>query len=137
MVCAAIFTRRALEIESTYDKDLVSGEPYYVHRGYVTAAVLSAVASLEATINEFFVDAQNENSPIFEGVDPMIPRILAEYWEEIEGARILTKYQMALILASKRKFDRGLSPYQEVDSLIQLRNALVHYKPEWDTEQKE
>jgi hypothetical protein len=23
-----------------------------------------------------------------------------------------------------------------VDSLIALRNALVHYKPEWDTEQK-
>jgi hypothetical protein len=135
MVSAALFARKALEIETTHEQDLVSGEPYYAHRGYVTGAVLSAVASLEATINELFIDAQHGDPNTFKGADRMIPRLFAEYWDEIEGARILTKYQMALILARKGKFDRGGSPYQEVDSLIQLRNALVHYKPEWDTDQ--
>jgi hypothetical protein len=138
MVAAAIFARKVFEIEATHNhqKGLVSGEAYYAHRGYVVGAVFSAVASLEATINELFIDAENEHSPTFAGVDPMVPRLLTEYWEEIQGARILTKYQTALVLARKSKFDRGGSPYQEADRLIQLRNALVHYKPEWDTDQK-
>ena len=99
--------------------------------------MLSAVASLEATINELYIDARDANSPTFQGVDPIVPMLLAEYWEEIESARILRKYQLALILARKSKFAQGTSPYQEVDSLIQLRNALVHYKPEWNTELRE
>src|SRR5215217_3545989 len=137
MLAAAFFARQTLEIESTHSEDLVSGVPYHAHRGYVTVAVLSAVASLEATINEFFIDAENENSPTFAGVDSLIPRLLAEVWEEIESTSTLRKYQTALTLARKSRFDRGASPYQEVDSLIQLRNALVHYKPEWDTAQRE
>jgi len=136
MMAAAHFTRKALDVETKYT-NLVDGEPYFAHRGYVTGAVLSAVASLEATINELYIDAQDANSPTFQGVDPVVPKLLAEYWEEIESAKILRKYQLALILARKSKFDRGSSPYQEVDTLIQLRNALVHYKPEWDTELRE
>jgi hypothetical protein len=136
MVAAAYFARKALGVESNYT-DLVDGEPYFAHRGYVTGAVFSAVASLEATVNELYIDAQDANSPTFQGVDPIVPKLLAEYWEEIESASILRKYQSALILARKWKFDQGTSPYQEVDSLIQLRNALVHYKPEWDTDLRE
>ena len=136
MLAAAYFARKVLDIESNHT-DLVDGEPYFAHRGYVTGAVLSAVASLETTVNDLYIDAQAANSPTFEGVDPIVPALLAEYWEEIESARILRKYQLALILARKSKFDQGTSPYQEVDSLIQLRNSLVHYKPEWDTAQRE
>jgi hypothetical protein len=56
MIAAAIFARRVFEIEATEDhqKGLVSGEAFYAHRGYVTGAVFSAVASLETTINERF-----------------------------------------------------------------------------------
>ncbi|MEA1894385.1 MAG: hypothetical protein U9N36_04115 [Euryarchaeota archaeon] len=39
-------------------------------------------------------------------------------------------------MANKETFDRGKAPYQEVNDLIKLRNALVHYKPEWDTDLK-
>jgi hypothetical protein len=136
MVAAAYFARKALDVESNYT-DLVDGESHFAHRGYVTGAVFSAVASLEATINELYIDAQGVNSPTFQGVDPTVPMLLAEYWEQIESASTLRKYQCALILARKSKFDRGTSPYQEVASLIQLRNALVHYKPEWDTDLRE
>src|SRR5688572_13882813 len=102
MLAAAYFARKALDIESNHT-ELVDGEPYFAHRGYVTGAVFSAVASLEATINELFIDAENENSPTFVGADPLIPRLLAEVWEGIEEKRIstLAKYQTALILARK------------------------------------
>jgi hypothetical protein len=137
MLAAALFARKTFEIESTYPKDLVSREPYHAHRGYVTAAVLSAVASLEATINELFIDARDKNPHTFKNVDSSFPKLLAEVWDGIESISILGKYQTALILARKPEFDRGTPPYKEVASLIQLRNALVHYKPEWDTDQKE
>jgi hypothetical protein len=136
MIAAAYFARSALEIESNHT-DLIDGEPYFAHRGYVTGAVLSAAASLEATINELFIDAQNPGSPTFEGGDSRTPRLLAEgSWDEIERKPTLCKYQTALILAEKQEFNRGVPPYREADDLIQLRNALVHYKPEWDRDQK-
>jgi len=138
MVAAAIFARKVFEIEGTHDhqKGLVSGEPYYAHRGYVAGAVFSAVASLEATINELFIDAQHGDPNTFKGADPEFAPLLAERWEVVERWSILRKYQLALTLAKKQEFGREGSPYEEVDGLIDLRNALVHYKPEWDTDQK-
>lgn len=78
IVAAAYFARKALDIESTYT-DLVDGEPYFAHRGYVTGAIFSAVASLETTINELYIDAQEANTSTFQDVDPMFPELLAEY----------------------------------------------------------
>lgn len=39
--------------------------------------------------------------------------------------------QVALKLANKPPFDKGAFPYQDVALVIELRNELVHYKPEW------
>jgi hypothetical protein len=139
MVAAALFARKVREIEATHDhqKGLVSGETYYAHRGYVAGAVFSAVASLEATINELFIDAQHGDPYIRKGADPEFAPLLAERWKEVERWSTLRKYQLALNLAKKQEFNRDSSPYEEVDSLIDVRNALVHYKSEWDTDQKE
>ncbi len=42
---------------------------------------------------------------------------------------ILSKYQIFLIFCQKEQFDRGAQPYQSVKIIIDLRNALTHYKP--------
>ncbi len=47
---------------------------------------------------------------------------------------VLKKYQFALAAADKDRFDPGLPPYQDVNYLKELRNALVHYRPEQDTD---
>ena len=44
---------------------------------------------------------------------------------------ILEKYQMAIFLAGKEPLPEGREPYQPADLLIALRNALVHFRPEW------
>jgi hypothetical protein len=95
MIAAAIFARRVFEIEATEDhqKGLVSGEAFYAHRGYVTGAVFSAVASLEATINELFIDAQHGDPNTFKGADPEFAPFLAERWEKVERWSILRKYE--------------------------------------------
>jgi hypothetical protein len=136
MFAAAHFARSALEIESNYT-DLIDGKLHFAHRGYVTGAVFSAAASLEATINELFIDAQDPGSPTFEGADSRLPGLLAgTSWGQLEKKSTLYKYQKALSLAGKQEFNRDEPPYKAVDDLIELRNALVHYKPEWSTNQK-
>lgn len=52
-------------------------------------------------------------------------------------SKILERYQKVMKLRGIEPFERGLEPYQSVDVLIKLRNALVHFKPEWHDEQKE
>ena len=36
-------------------------------------------------------------------------------------------------LSKSMIFNKGENPYQDAFRLVRLRNALVHYKPEWDT----
>ncbi|MEQ0560843.1 hypothetical protein ABJI51_17285 [Amycolatopsis sp. NEAU-NG30] len=43
---------------------------------------------------------------------------------------VLEKYQLILQAGKKETFDRGANPYQNAALLIQLRNYVVHFKPE-------
>ena len=134
MLSAAHFARQSAIIEKNY-KDEITDELRAEHRAYVTGAIIVSVASLEATINEVFISAvDNEN--LFEDFDPTTPKALKELFDIVERSTILQKYQFVLIAANKEVFECGKSPYQAVDCLIKLRNALVHYKPEWDTDSK-
>jgi hypothetical protein len=39
-----------------------------------------------------------------------------------------------LLLKKKEPLERGATPFQNAADLIELRNALVHYTPEWSYE---
>ena len=136
MLSAAHFARQSAIIEKNC-KDGITDELRAEHRAYVTGAIIVSVASLEATINEVFISAI-DNDNLFKDFDPTIPKVLAEFWtwDIVERSSILEKYRCVIAVANKEAFDRGNSPYQEVNDLIKLRNALVHYKPEWDTDLK-
>jgi hypothetical protein len=98
------------------------------HRSYATASVLSAVAFLEATVNEIFLQ------PRLFGMTPALQRLFERLWDyQMANASVLTKYETALLLKGAPEFDRGKQPYQGVDLVIKLRNALMHYKPVWES----
>jgi hypothetical protein len=123
---------RAIEVKGISQGDEKSLQE---HRSYVTAAILSAVTYLESSINELYHEAENGDQTTLQGLDGRAFQMLDQFWREIERASILHKYQTALLVAGKSRFDQGNQPYQDVDSLIKLRDALVHYKPEWNDEQ--
>lgn len=104
------------------------------HGAFVSTAIFSAVSFLEATINELFDDAV-ENKERFDGLLYLDENLLMqmEDWWITKGikAPTLEKYQKILKLADKSKFNKGTQPYQDVKLVTQLRNSLVHYKPEW------
>lgn len=133
---AALFARQAFAIE----KDHVDEPPEQVlmdHRSYCLGAIISAVGYLEAAINELYLEAFDRNPNTFGKADPQLPRLMEEFWPEVEVHSILTKYQTALALARVPAYEKDKEPYQSVQALIHLRNALVHYKPEWDTDLEE
>lgn len=102
------------------------------HRAFVVGAIVSAVMGLEACVNEVYLDACDKSQKNLSGLDDVAMSLLSEWWPELERRPTLLKYQHALLLLRKPALSKGEDPYQDADHLIHLRNALTHYKPEWD-----
>jgi hypothetical protein len=96
-------------------------------RSYASACIMSAAASLEALINEFFIAPNG-------ALRSMLKDFESDFWGHggIEWKSVLEKYQVALEMLGKPQFDKGVAPFHEAWALVELRNALVHYKPTWD-----
>ncbi len=124
---AALFSWKVGDIEDQH-KDDEFGSFFEEIRSYSMACVISSVASLEAYANEIFID----HKEYFPEIDE---RIVVKFWELYEQKSILDKYSFVLFLKDKGEFNKGESPYQDIAALIKLRNALVHFKPEWDDQQ--
>lgn len=100
-------------------------------RAYVSAAVLSACAFLEAAINELFQDVADGHESYIQALSTQTRKAFEVYWEESEGrAEPLSKYQIALGLAGCDLLDRGAEPFQSAKLLVFIRNLLVHFTPE-------
>lgn len=132
---ARYFSEEAAHIEdSSTNLSKVDGSKHCC--AYVTGAILFAIAALEASINEFYLEALDENKNTLSGLNNSQLSALANQCVTVESLSVLEKYQEALKSIGQKEFDRGRNPFQDTDSLIHLRNALIHYKPEWDDEAK-
>jgi hypothetical protein len=100
-------------------------------RSYVSATVFSTVASLEAYANELFADAKDG----FISLADLDTSIINTVWDLSEEKSILDKYQVILSLCGREKLVPSSEPYQSIQTLIRVRNALTHYKPEWGNDQ--
>jgi hypothetical protein len=129
MLAAARFSREVHALESQH-KGQQFGDFWEGILHYATASVLASVASLEAYANELF----SEREKLFPAYSTALMNNL---WETYEQKPILEKFAFALLLLRKPDMDRGARPYQDVKILIELRNALTHFKPEWMNEPEE
>ena len=126
---AAHFAKLSYKKEDEYDDSQPSSELRDEHRSYVIGSIITAVCYLEATINELFTNVKyisrsNEWSPD-------VTQKMNEEWDKERSLQLIIKYERALCIVKSESFDRGAEPYQSAASLIFLRNALIHYKPEW------
>jgi len=127
---AALFARYSGRIEGEYDGNF-SGELLTEYLAYVTASIFTAIAFLEARINEFFADAGEKYSE--NPLDSDTKKLLAK-WESISKdyrIKMMDKFDIALMVAGKPIFNRGEKPAQDVALVVRLRNILTHYEPEW------
>ncbi|GAC85335.1 hypothetical protein GP2_033_00700 [Gordonia paraffinivorans NBRC 108238] len=109
-----------------------------------TNAVMLSVAFMEAAVNEVLQDlAEAEPGRVShrcKGIEPEAAPLIRALWvtpARLERAGILEKYQVALTATRKPEFDTSTNPYQSAVKLIALRNALVHFKPEWQMDDDE
>ena len=108
----------------------------YELRGLAMMAVVSAAGFVESIINGIFlavVDAQPMEAA--EGIAPKAVTAMKNLWNatrSIEREPVLDKYQAALAAVGKpqamRKGDRIC---QHVQTVLDLRHALLHYNPGW------
>jgi hypothetical protein len=65
-------------------------------------------------------------------IDESARRGLASSWSKIRSDHrigTLEKYQLALKAANRQPLQEGVLPFQNARSVIDLRNALIHYIP--------
>ncbi len=129
MLAAVEFARRSGVIEEEH-----RGEPlgsfYDEIVIHASSAIIMAVASSEAYINEVFGSPEES----FPGQDMAL---VEEIWVLVNQQSIIQKYQIALSLRSKPRMPEGNDPCQGMNIRIRMRNALVHFKPEWSDEADE
>jgi hypothetical protein len=91
-------------------------------------AVLFSAATLESFMSQAVFVAET-----WSHLNPKI-EVFAQFIGELEGretgSSLKTKYYMAHWIICGTPFDRGRSPYQDFDLLVDLRNALIHLKPD-------
>lgn len=131
LMSAARFARLCHKIEQENEGNRL-GSFYDEIISYVTAAVFASVAALEANINETFADAMDG----FISFQDLTSTELHKKWHLIERKPTLAKYQYALVMQKKDQMQENDCEYQFAYILIEVRNALVHFKPEWHDQQK-
>ena len=129
LMAAARFSRMCGEVESRHAGESF-GSFFDEEIAYVSATVMLATASLESNINEYLSE-----------MDHFFPELSSslrtDAYELLEKKSTLEKYQYAMSFKGKDKLPQREPPYQDASALITLRNALVHFSPEWDNEQEQ
>ena len=86
-------------------------------------AIVFSVAALEAFLNEA---AELAGDPYW---DHEAISTFADIMADVERFRLEAKLVLAGWIFSGKRLDKGQQPYQDFNLLIELRNSLIHYKP--------
>jgi len=94
----------------------------------VLEVIVLAAASLEAFINEYInwtVEALEKEDNESKRT---VTRLVKELVEESNRTEVKLKWQLTAHLLWQHLFDESKSPWQDFETLIRLRNDLMHYK---------
>jgi hypothetical protein len=138
---ARLMTRLCRERENRRVAEGLTGVDFQV-RSFAVTAIMESVATLEARVNEVWEAAASTElaaKPTVEGLTDETIDLLCVLRRTASLERSLStleKFDVVLACARKPATDKGRRPYQHVEPLIRLRNALVHFTPEmhWSDE---
>lgn len=138
---AALLARQCYQVEQRYDGSF-SSDLMADHWSYATGAIFAAASFLEATINEVFADTvDHPEGELAAPLDAMTKQLMADMWKRdiprTAHYQIIEKFQIALTLARKPLLDLSRPPFQDVQTLIIIRNNLIHFEPVWTSVEAE
>ncbi len=125
---AAYMTRQAAKVEAELTGD--AAPETVALKAYVSSALFSSVAFLEALANEIYADAIRPDGGHLSALDERDRLMIASLGEteSVQKASIISKYDLLLRGAGKTPLPSGCGPHQAVLTVIRLRNEIVHYK---------
>lgn len=125
---AAYLTRCAGKIEAGLT-DETSDEAVAL-KAYVSSALFSSVAFLEALANEIYADAIRPEGGHLSELAERDRSMMASLGEtdSVQKASILSKYDLLLRAAGKSPLPSDRDPHKAIATIIRLRNEIVHYK---------
>lgn len=125
-MAGARFSRRVGETERANASEQYG--PFFDEiRWDATACVFACAAGLEAYANEFYID-RSDNFP------DLRKEVADAFWVLYEKKPVFEKFDVALMLRHQVPLDRSGQTYQNCGAMVDLRNALTHFKPEWEDE---
>ena len=134
---AKIFTDLALAIDQHY-KNSAPQDVINSYMSYVSSVIICSVAALESTINQFMVDNSNKLNISPHKDDDSIFKKFKRLNKKENILRqlhaipnVMLKYDVVFFLL-KKKFITHNKLKEDVGYLVYVRNALVHFTPEWD-----
>lgn len=125
---AAYMTRQAARIEADLTGD--TAPEAVALKAYVSSALFSSVAFLEALANEIYADAMRPDGGHLSALDERDRSMISKLGEtdSVQKASILSKYDLLLRAAGKSPLSSDCDPHQAISTVIRLRNEIVHYK---------
>lgn len=128
---AVHFARRCAAVEAAVQPGVVPNEVASIeNRSCAIAAVTASVAFLEATVNEILLTARHP-FPQGSGKLPIGEReTLTLLADVIDREPLKSKFELILKFLKRQPMSSGAQPGQDVWLLIELRNKLVHQRPE-------
>lgn len=103
------------------------------HRGYVVGSVVMSTTFLEAVINEVLQDAADNAAQYAKQLPAKFAARLSAVWRASDQGKkfsTLERYAVSLSLADANEMPKGEKPWQDAQLVVQLRNWMVHYRPQ-------
>lgn len=97
------------------------------HRAYVAAAIMQSTAALESEVWQVAHYGPGQHLGSNE-TDIAARNFLDPLKDEIDKMPVLRRFEVVLHLLRKEPINRGHQPYRDANLLVQLRNAITHYK---------
>lgn len=143
---AHLFMQSAFSIENKYktiENASQSQENMDSHMSYVASSIICSVSALEAKINQFLVDNKakideikiEKKSAIFKHYSSVFDSESTLINQLLGLSNALIKYNVIFYLL-KGKFLPDKKLFKGINFAIKVRNALIHFTPEWDNELK-
>ena len=133
-----------LEAEATEIARSGSGLAQEAHRAAVVTAIVCSVMYLEATVNELFQEAVDGPGTLPGARGSLVDRLRSVPDVAVAAMRqerqtpnggghvdVLERLQRLSELAGHPRLDTGRGAYQRAHLVVELRDHLAHFRPEW------
>lgn len=132
LMASSLFVKRAHALESEVTKSKLEDAQIHEleceHKGLITSVLMQCSAALETAAYQVTHDGPGHHLGS-NGVNQEQKAFLNQLCDLVDDQPTTERFSLILRLLKIPDFDYGIKLCQDVSLLVEIRNALVHYKP--------